>query len=132
LLGAAVALAVASQAAAAEPSIAGTWITADRSAVVRIAECGRKLCGTIVQVLASGVPRTDLHNPDATLRTRPLVGVQVLSGFVAHGREWRGGTAYDPKAGKGYRATLGLAAGGRLKVTGCVLMICRSQFWTRD
>ncbi|HYD25256.1 MAG TPA: DUF2147 domain-containing protein [Croceibacterium sp.] len=122
----------ATPAAAAGPSIAGNWVTADRTAVVRVAECGRKLCGTVVEVLARGVPRSDVHNPRRALRARPLVGLQVLRGFAARGGEWRGGTAYDPKTGNSYRATLALAPDGRLKVTGCVLLICRSQMWTRD
>ncbi|OYW45940.1 MAG: hypothetical protein B7Z08_12375 [Sphingomonadales bacterium 32-68-7] len=134
LAGAAAALALSAQATAADPSVAGTWITADRSAVVRIAECGASLCGTVVQVLATGsdVPRNDARNPNAALRARPLVGVRVLSGFSARGNQWSGGTAYDPKSGNSYRATLALAPGGRLKVTGCVLIVCRSQCWTRS
>lgn len=131
---AAAGLVLASQAIAADPPIAGNWITADRSAVVRIAPCGAKLCGTVVQVLARGanVPSNDANNPNAALRSRPLIGVQVLNGFTARGSEWVGGTAYDPKSGNSYRSTLALAAGGRLKVTGCVLIVCRSQLWTRN
>ena len=113
---------------ASTSGLSGDWITADRSAVVRIAPCGGSLCGRIVRVLTSGAPTTDAHNPDRTLRGRPLVGLTVLSGFTPAGA---GGRAYDPKSGNSYRTTLRLNADGSLRVTGCVLVVCRSQTWTR-
>ena len=59
---------------------------------------------------------------------RPLVGLAVLSGFSASGT---GGRAYNPQNGRSYRATLRLNPNGTLRVTGCVMVICRSQIWTR-
>ena len=113
---------------AASPGLAGDWVNADRSAVIRIARCGGGLCGRIVRVLARGVPTTDAHNPDRALRNRPLVGINVLSGFSASGA---GGRAYNPQNGRSYRTTLRLNPNGTLRVTGCVMVICRSQTWTR-
>ncbi len=113
---------------AASPGLAGDWVNADRSAVIRIAPCGGGLCGRIVRVLARGVPATDAHKPNRALRHRPLVGLAVLSGFSASGA---GGRAYNPQNGRSYRATLRLNADGTLRVTGCVMVICRSQTWTR-
>ena len=121
-------------AAAAAPSVAGLWRTDDGSAVVEIAACGQQLCGRIARVLASGpdVPRTDVNNPDRARRTRPLVGLQILSGFAAGPNAWEGGRAYDPKSGRSYDASLRLNADGSLRVTGCVLLFCRSVRWTRS
>ena len=113
---------------ASTPAFNGDWITADRSAVVRIGACGTSVCGRIVRVLASGAPDADVNNPDRALRTRPLAGVAVLSGFTPSGS---GGRAYDPKSGRSYRASLQLNANGTLRVTGCVAFVCRSQTWTR-
>lgn len=113
---------------AASPVLTGDWVNADRSAVIRIAPCGGGLCGRIVRVLARGVPTTDARNPDPTRRGRPLVGLAVLSGFSASGT---GGRAYNPQNGRSYRATLRLNPNGTLRVTGCVMVICRSQTWTR-
>jgi hypothetical protein len=53
---------------ASSPAFTGDWVTADRSALVRIAPCGGTLCGRIVRVLARGVPITDAHNPDRAKR----------------------------------------------------------------
>ena len=123
----------AALAAAAAPAIDGDWVTTDRSAVVRIAPCGSHLCGTVVRMLARGadVPRTDVNNPDARLRSRPLVGPTVFSGFTPSGTGWTGGRAYDAKSGKSYRASLARNADGSLTVTGCWLFICQSQRWLR-
>jgi uncharacterized protein (DUF2147 family) len=111
------------------PVPSGDWVTADRSAVVRIGRCGATLCGRIVRVLARGAPRNDVNNPDRARRGRPLVGVAVLSGFASDGAG--AGRAYDPKSGRSYRARLRLNPDGTLRVTGCVAIICRSQTWTR-
>jgi uncharacterized protein (DUF2147 family) len=118
---------------AASPMIDGRWITQDRTAVVTIAPCASGLCGTVTRVLAhaANVPTTDVNNPDARLRSRPLVGLQILSGFRKQGVVWKGGLAYDPKSGRAYKASLTLNPGGTLTVTGCLFIICRSQRWTR-
>lgn len=120
-------------ASAAAPAIEGDWLTDDRKGVVRIAACGRQMCGTIVRVLDTNPanPKTDANNPDSSRRARPLIGLQVLSGFTAGATSWQGGRAYDPKNGKAYRSSLRLNPDGSLKVTGCVLFVCRSKRWTR-
>jgi uncharacterized protein (DUF2147 family) len=119
--------------AASPAAVTGDWINQDRTALVRIAPCGTQLCGTVVRVLARGpkVPRTDVNNSDPRLRSRPLVGLRVLSGFSRAGARWDGGRAYDPKSGNSYRARIQLNPDRTLMVTGCVLFICRSQTWTR-
>ena len=116
-------------AAVPAPGLAGDWVTPDRSAIVRLGRCGSTLCGRIVRILAAGAPRDDIHNSDSALRSRPLVGIFVLSGFAPDGSG--DGRAYDPKSGRSYRARLRLNPGGTLRVTGCVAIICRSQTWTR-
>ncbi len=126
-------LAAAPVRAATEASPAGLWLTDDGKAVVRIAPCGAKLCGHIDRVLDRGrdVPTTDLNNPDPKLRSRPITGLPTLWGFSRSGTAWKGGRAYDPKSGKSYRSTLQLNRDGSLKVSGCVLLICKSRRWTR-
>ncbi len=91
------------------------------------------MCGTVFRVLARGpnIPRTDVRNPDSRLRSRPLVGLPVLTGFTRDGSEWTGGRAYDAKTGRSYKAKLTPNRDGSLTVTGCVLILCRSQRWAR-
>jgi uncharacterized protein (DUF2147 family) len=123
--------------AAAQPGqpsrIEGKWLTDDGTAVVVVDHCGREICGAIATVLNKGkdVPTTDVENPDQRLRSRPIVGLTILSGFRPDGATWRGGRAYDPKTGRSYRSTLALDGARRLVVTGCILFICRSMTWQR-
>jgi uncharacterized protein (DUF2147 family) len=126
-------LLIASSTASAQSSIEGLWLNDDHKGLVRIAPCGRYLCGTIARVLNKdpNAPKTDIHNPDARLRNRPILGLPVLTGFSGAGGSWRGGRAYDPESGKSYRSYLELSPDGSLKVSGCILFICENRRWTR-
>ena len=120
--------------AAAAPSVEGLWLTDDGKALIRIAACGQRMCGRIARVLDTGanVPKTDVNNPDPARRTQPILGLQVLSGFRGEPMQWTDGQAYDPKSGSRYKSSLRLNADGSLRVTGCVLFVCRSKRWTRS
>jgi uncharacterized protein (DUF2147 family) len=126
-------LAAPPSADAAAPSVAGRWLTDDGKAIVEIAACGKQMCGRIARVLDTGpdVPANDVNNPDPRRRARPLVGLPILWGFDRGKTAWEGGRAYDPKTGSSYDARLRLNADGSLRVTGCVLVVCRSKTWTR-
>lgn len=112
--------------------LAGDWITQDRSAVVRIVDCGESLCGTVERVLEMqpGIPDTDVHNPNPALRSRPILGLTILSGFSRSSMGWGGGRIYDPMTGKTYSARLQMNPDGTLRVSGCVAIICQTQRWT--
>jgi len=112
-------------------SIFGRWLTDDRAAIIRVERCGQQLCGVIEKVLDPRAPDKDINNPDPRRRSSPLVGTRILRDFVGSGAVWIGGQAYDPKAGESYKSKLRLLSNGALKVTGCVLFICRSRYWSR-
>lgn len=128
----AIALATSAAPAMAQQSISGNWRTEDGSALVRIGQCGATTCGRITQILRSerGPNPLDANNPDASLRSRPIRGLSILTGFTADGDLWRG-QIYDPKAGKTYRSVLQRQGADRLSVKGCIAMFCREQIWTR-
>ena len=104
-------------------------------AASRMSDFFMRLMGfmAISRVLRRGpnVPVTDINNPQASARSRPLVGLQVLSGFTRRGSQWVDGRAYDPKSGRSYNARLTPNPDGTLTVTGCLLFICQSQSWRR-
>ena len=126
-------LLAATPAAAAPPDVTGLWLTEDGKGVVDVERCGQNMCGKIVRVLdrGPGVPATDVNNPDPARRNRPIVGLQVLSGFKPGTNEWKDGRAYDPKKGSSYNSSLRLNRDGSLRITGCVLFVCQSVRWTR-
>jgi uncharacterized protein (DUF2147 family) len=126
------ALIAAAPLAAAEP-VAGSWVTATRDGVVQIGACGASLCGRLQRFLIvppQGADQRDVHNPDAKLRSRKLLGLPILTGFREDGAVWRG-TIYDPKAGKSYRSIIRRLDPRRLEVKGCIGPFCQTQVWTK-
>jgi len=120
-------------AAAAAPNVTGLWLTDDGKGVVDVEPCGQNMCGKIVRVLdrSPGTPTTDVNNPDPARRSRPIMGLTVLSGFKPGTNEWKDGKAYDPKKGSSYSSSMRLNRDGSLRITGCVLFVCQSVRWTR-
>src|SRR5579875_3773768 len=100
------AAATASPAFAATP-IAGAWRTQNGKAIVTIGACGAAQCGRISQILKPDGPgpALDRYNPDPKLRTRPILGLAILTGFVDKGSDWRG-QIYSPEEGKTYKSIL--------------------------
>lgn len=123
--------------AAAEDSLSGRWATPAVSAIVELSPCAERatLCGTIHwlwdAIDEKGRPRLDSQNAEASLRSRPLLGLAILSGLKP-GRDggWEG-QIYNPEDGQTYRATLRRHGADTLAVEGCVLFICRKQVWRK-
>lgn len=122
-----VALPVAARAAT---PIAGTWLTDDGKAHVRIEPCGAAMCGRIVAILKRGPgdATTDKSNPDPAKRNNPIVGTYILTDLVESGSLWKG-KIYNPASGKTYSAKLFRNADGTLKVEGCMAFLCRGPIW---
>lgn len=117
--------------ALASESIQGQWYTKGKRAVVTIAPCGQTMCGRLTRFIEqpkNGVT-TDVNNPEPELRKRKLVGLPILTGFVADGKKWRG-KIYDPESGKTYRSIVTAGKNGTLSVEGCIAMFCQAQTWT--
>ena len=113
--------------AAADPT--GNWQRSDGTSRIRIAPCGNALCGTVIW---TNVPRTDQHNPNASLRSRSVIGLRVFFDMRPNGENRWSGQAYNPEDGRTYRGNMTLS-GQRLTTQGCVLggIICRSASWSR-
>jgi uncharacterized protein (DUF2147 family) len=81
-----------------------------------------------------GEPKIDTNNPDPALQSRPIMGLEMMRGFVFDGKEtWKKGTIYDPDNGKTYKCKLRLGDGGVLNVRGFIgiSMIGRTSQWTQ-
>lgn len=114
-------------------NIAGRWRTDDGNAIIQVAPCAanaRQMCGRIVQMTNPALARaTDTNNPNAALRTRPLVGVPVLTNLTPSGQRFTG-SGYSPEEGRNFNATVHVE-GGRLNIRGCVAIFCRTVVWSR-
>lgn len=131
LVAALVAASITSPVMAAVP-VSGRWLTADKDAVVEIGSCDVGVCGRVSRVitLPAGGATTDINNPTAALRHRPLLGLPILTDFVVDGEVWRG-RIYDPRKGKTYTSFILRQSDGTLKVQGCIAFFCQTQIWTR-
>jgi uncharacterized protein (DUF2147 family) len=121
---------------AAEPT--GTWLTQTGGSRIRIADCGGALCGTIIWLKEptdpdTGKPKTDKNNSDATKRSRPLLGVQIVLGMKPNGTGKWSGQVYNAEDGKTYSGNLTYTGGDSLQLQGCALggLVCKSQTWTK-
>lgn len=85
----------------------------------------------------AGQPKVDIHNPDKSLRSRPVMGMEVLEHFEysPDDRDWRNGSCYDPEEGKTYNCRMWLEKDDHgnqvLKVRGYVWIFFKTQTWHR-
>jgi uncharacterized protein (DUF2147 family) len=124
-------LLIAAVPGSAATPITGHWMTAGKDSIVEISDCGQRLCGKVSKLInpKPGRPTVDANNPNPKLRTRPIVGLAILSDFIDSGSEWDG-TIYDPRSGKSYKSKVARNADGTLKVQGCIAFFCQTQTWT--
>lgn len=109
--------------------IKGKWLTEAGDAQVEIYEQNGKVNGKIVW-LQKGPDTKDVHNKDEKLRTRKLMGVNILSGLTKKKEKWEGGRIYNPKNGKDYKCSIWMD-GNKLKVRGYIGFLYETQTWTR-
>ncbi len=114
----------------------GVWADENGESNIEISSCGTTLCGRVVWLKhptdASGQPVTDEQNPEKALRSRPLLGLKIISGlrFEPQNKYLRG-KVYNADDGKTYDLYL-KPAGRTMQVKGCFLkVLCDTQTWTR-
>lgn len=117
--------------------VVGKWKLEDGSAIVEVYQEGDVFNGKIVwlknPIEADGSPAVDSNNPDAKLRSRQLIGLNMLSGLKQKGGEYSGGSIYDPGNGKTYNCSMKVE-GDTLKVRGSLDkrgLLGRTMDWFR-
>ena len=123
--------------AALAQDVVGKWKLEDGSAIVEVYRQGDVFNGKIVWLKnptrADGSPAVDALNPDAKLRSRKVLGLNMLSGLKKNGGEYTGGSIYDPGNGKTYNCSMKVE-GDVLKVRGSLDkrgLIGRTMDWFR-
>ena len=112
--------------------ISGEWLTAPKDAKILIYKQANKYYGKINWGETSG--RKDDKNPDASLRSRDLLGTVILKDFVFNGKDkWENGSIYDPNNGKTYSCHIKLKDNKTLEVRGYIgiSLLGRTEIWTR-
>ena len=97
-------------AAAFAQDVIGKWKLEDGTAIVEVYQQGDVYNGKIVWLQnpteADGSPAVDSENPDKALRSRKLIGLNMLSNLKKNGGEYTGGSIYDPGNGKTYNCSM--------------------------
>lgn len=136
-------LLLANMAWADADALLGKWITPEDKAVIEIFKQGNSYYGKFVSLKEplypeghesglAGQPKVDRNNPDASKRSEPIIGLNLLRDFVYKGKDtWHKGRIYDPENGKDYKCTIKLKQDGTLKVRGFigVSLFGRTQVW---
>ena len=119
--------------------VLGVWKNGEGTGMVQIYKKGDKYFGKIVWLKVvndpDGTPRKDLNNPEEKLRTRPIKGLENLTGFAFKGdNKWEDGSIYDPKTGNNYSSTMKLVDENTLEVRGFigVSLFGRTDVWKRQ
>ena len=118
--------------------IVGEWYNAEKDAIITIYEDGEMVSGKITWMLYpnddKGNPKTDPLNPDEKLKSRPRMGMVMMSGFTfIKDKVWDDGELYDPKKGKTYSGMMTLKDSNTIDLRGYIgfSFIGRSSTWTR-
>ncbi|MBO9698613.1 MAG: DUF2147 domain-containing protein [Sporocytophaga sp.] len=118
--------------------IIGIWETpGNDNGRIEIFKSGNKYYGKIIWLKRkgeNGQVLTDKNNPDKSLQNRPIVGLEILKGFVFNKEDmWEDGEIYDPKSGNTYSCQISLQDKNIMKVRGYIgfSLIGRTEYWNR-
>ena len=118
----------------AESDLFGYWLTP--GSIVLIENCDKHLCAKVETIFVEEGrdPKLilDENNKNKSLRSRTIVGINVLSGFSIDDTEqknFKDGKVYDPRRGREFKSNIYLKEDGSLKVEGCLAFICDDEEW---
>jgi len=107
---------------ASAQSVLGVWWAPKKDSKIEISQDGNGIVtGRVIAIVPQNQDTRDARNPDASLRSRRILGVTIVSGFVrkADGT-FGGGKIYDPESGSTYDATMRLADLNHLVLRGYI------------
>lgn len=120
----------------AQKQILGKWLTQDKDAIIEIYKKDNKYYGKVVKLIPeqyeNGSQIIDEHNPNKSLRNRPVLGINSIIGFSWDSEKQIlvDGKVYDPKKGKFYTGKI-WEEEGKLKMRGYVGIFYQTETWTR-
>ncbi|MBI1185329.1 DUF2147 domain-containing protein [bacterium] len=123
-------------------AILGIWWNQEKTSRIEVYKRNNKYYGKIVWLEnefedgSSTQPNLDDKNPDESLRSRKLMGLEILKDLEWDDDEWDDGQIYDPKSGNTYSCYAEFEDDdnlNRLKFRGYmgVSLLGRTSYWTR-
>jgi uncharacterized protein (DUF2147 family) len=120
---------------AADPT--GFWAKDDGSAKLEVKKCGRGICSKIVWLRdpndSRGRPLRDARNENASMRDRPIMGLQLFSQMkLTEPNTWVG-NVYNPEEGRIYTdVKVTMVSRQQIVLRGCrTWLLCGEKTWTR-
>jgi uncharacterized protein (DUF2147 family) len=108
----------------------GVWRHPENGSHVEMYKCGQNLCAKIVKVVDP--QKTDDKNPDASRRSRPVVGLVIMSGAKKTDAKSWAGSIYNRTDGGTYSGTVTVRSKDALDLAGCTaIILCKTLTWTR-
>ena len=122
--------------AQSKDDILGKWLNSSGEGQIEIFKKGDKYFGKLVWIKEpneNGKPKTDIKNPNSSLRSKPIVGLEIVKDFVYEDKEYVDGKVYDPKTGKTYSGKMTLEGANKLNMRGFIgiSLIGRTEAWKR-
>lgn len=119
----------------AQEEILGEWKPHEGNSIVEIyktesGECAGKIVWLEKPTDKRGNPHKDLNNPDAALRNRTIIGMDMLENLVYREGVWTG-TLYTPKKGRKVDAELSINEDDQLDINVSFRGFSRKVTWTR-
>ncbi len=121
--------------------VLGTWLTQYGDSKVTIKKDSKGIYYGEISWLKepnrNGKPKLDDKNPEVKLQSRPIMGLEILSGFNYNkdDKEWVDGKIYDAKEGKTYKCYMWFEDNpNELHVKGYIgfSLIGKQVLWTRQ
>lgn len=118
-------------------SIKGFWLNETKEYIVEVSEDDSIFSGRIVWLADSldmyEQPLRDVLNDDPEKRSRKVLGMDILTGFIPDNGMWKHGKVYNFKSGSDYNARMKLDEEGHLRLTGyygILFFLGKTKVWT--
>lgn len=122
----------------ADPNLDGYWMDSHGEVILEVKPCGEARCGRVAWLKKpygpDGQLLLDYRNSDPALRSRPVCGLEVVSGFKPQpDGTWGDGTVYVSDLGDSYSGYAEILGPTQVKVTGYVILplFGESEVWTK-
>ena len=118
--------------------VVGKWKTIDddtgeAKSVVEIYEENGKIVGKIIEILNPDSQDKLCSNCEGSEYNTPIKGLKIIKNLSKEGKEYEGGTIFDPEKGKKYKCKIWVDEEdvNTLNVRGYIAFFFRTQSWYR-
>lgn len=119
--------------------VLGRWVSQAKDSQTEILKVGGTYSGTLLAGWGNKLYepdgttlKKDTKNPDAALRSQPLLNAVILSGLVYEDGAYKRGTYYDGRTGKTYSCTMRLRGEGlEISIYWKLPLLGLTKKWTR-